>query len=520
LAVCENQKNSNAKREAACRKVIEAEGWAVEISTDIQIARSICQSNCKILLVEADEPIDADLEEAEEAAVAHGATEISNSWGGKEPAADSGAFKHPGIAITAAAGDGGYLNWTEAGEAGQAEEHGEESGYFVGADYPASSPHVIAVGGTRLTLAGGVWQSESVWNDDLGSAEENSGAGGSGCSARFEATAWQREVPDWSELGCGSSRAVADVSADGDPYTGVAVYDSVPDFREEAGKLVNTPLGWWPIGGTSVASPIVASMFALAGGGHGVAYPARTLYAHLETDLLHPVTAGGNGECDNVYTSGCTGSMSSLSPRFAFDCGEGVLICNSAAGCDGHYYDGPAGVGTPDGIGAFRPEEHPPREGSACKPKNKSGNGSGSGGTGRQETQPQTPSGVPPAAAITVNVTSPSTTVAVPVPALSALILTANARAALNRHRRPKVSQVAFAFTLNTAARVRITLAKQVTARGRHRWQTLPYARTFAAVAGRDHAHLSADGTLAPGRYRLTLVPVGGVGRALTFMIG
>jgi hypothetical protein len=518
LEVCENQKNK-AQREAACHKVIEAEGWAVEISTDIQVARAICRSNCKILLVEADEPTDSNLEEAEETAVARGATEISNSWGGAEPITDSGAFKHPGIAITAAAGDGGYLNWTEAAEAKQAEERGEESGYFVGADYPASSPHVIAVGGTRLTLNAGVWQSETVWNDDLGPTEENYGAGGSGCSSRFEARTWQREVPDWSELGCENRRAVADVSADGDPYTGVAVYDSVPDFREEAGKLVNTPLEWWPIGGTSVASPIVASMFALAGGGHGVAYPARTLYAHLETDLLHPVTAGGNGECDNVYTSGCIGSMSPLSPRFAFDCGEGVLICNSAVGCEGHYYGGPTGVGTPDGIGAFRPEEHPPREGSACEPRNKPGSGSGSGASGQQESQPQTPSGVPPAAATTINVASPST-VAAPVPALSALILTSNAHAALNRHRRPRVSQVAFAFTLNMAARVRVTLAKRVTARGRHRWQTLPYSRTLAAVAGRDRAHLSAPGTLAPGRYRLTLTPARGVKRGLTFVVG
>ena len=466
------------------------------------------------MLVEADEPTDPDLEEAEETAVAHGATEISNSWGGEEPAADSRAFEHRGIPITAAAGDGGYLNWTEAAEAG------EESGYFIGADYPASSPHVIAVGGTRLALAAGVWQSEAVWNDDLGSAEENYGAGGSGCSSRFEARAWQREVPDWSELGCGNRRAVADVSADGDPYTGVAVYDSVPDFREEAGKLVNTPLQWWPIGGTSVASPIVASMFALAGGGRGVAYPAQTLYAHLETDLLHPVTAGGNGECDNVYTSGCTGSINPLSQRFAFDCGEGVLICNSAAGCAGHYYDGPAGVGTPNGIGAFRPEAHPPPAGSACEPKNKPGSGSGSGGNGQQEAQPQTPSGTPPAATSPAGLAAPSTAAAAPLPTLSALILTANARAALNRHIRPKVSRVAFAFTLNTAARVRVTLAKQITTHGRTRWQTLPDSRTFAGVAGRDHAHLSAPGTLAPGRYRLALVPERGTARSLTFSIG
>ncbi len=108
------------------------------------------------------------------------------------------------------------------------------------------------------------------------------GAGGGGCSESFTAPPWQQAVPDWSQVGCGSKRAVADVSADADPYTGVAVYDSVPIHpRRSIGELVNTPLEWWPIGGTSVASPIVASMFALAGGAHHVEYPAQTLYSHL-----------------------------------------------------------------------------------------------------------------------------------------------------------------------------------------------------------------------------------------------
>src|SRR6202042_2716974 len=101
---------------------------------------------------------------------------------------------------------------------------------------------------------------------------------------------WQRAVPDWSQVGCGSKRAVADVSADADPYTGVAVYDSVPSVHEANGRVVNTPLEWWPIGGTSVASPIIASMFALAGGSHEVPYPAATLYSHLETTGFYDVT--------------------------------------------------------------------------------------------------------------------------------------------------------------------------------------------------------------------------------------
>ncbi len=360
LKVCESKRGAGTRAQrVACDKVEEAEGWAVEISTDIETAHAICQRHCRIVLVEASSSEYTDLEAAEETAVKIGReqttaedTEVSNSWGGSEPEPvleesmlDSSAFTHPRTVITAAAGDDGYLNWTEAAEAKQAKEE-----YYVGADYPAASPNVIAVGGTNLALsASGAWERETVWNDDHGS-KENYGAGGSGCSTQFKAPSWQSAVPDWSKVGCKDMRAVADVAADADPYSGVAVYDSVPDpHEEELGKEVNTPLYWWPIGGTSVASPIIASMFALAGGSHGVEYPAKTLYEHLASGLLHPVTEGGNGECDDLYTS-CTGSMEPLSPRFAFDCGEGVLICNAAAG-----YDGPSGVGTPNGIGAFQP---------------------------------------------------------------------------------------------------------------------------------------------------------------------
>ncbi|HEV3323096.1 MAG TPA: hypothetical protein VG147_13020 [Solirubrobacteraceae bacterium] len=360
LNVYKNTKASKATKEAAREEVEEADGWAVEISTDIETARAICQRHCHIVLVEADSDSYEALEAAEETAVRVGGekttaedTEVSNSWGGSEPVLDSAAFDHRGTVITAAAGDDGYLNWTAAAEAGEE--------YYVGADYPAASPHVVAVGGTHLGLsASGARKEETVWNDDPRGGEENYGAGGGGCSAQFEAQQWQREVKDWAKVGCEDRRAVADVSADADPYSGVAVYDSVPDLREETvGKkveLVNTPLYWWPIGGTSVASPIVASMFALAGGSHGVEYPAKTLYEHLETGLLHPVNDGGNGECDGFYGENptthesCSGSLNSLSARFPFDCGEGVLICNAGPG-----YNGPAGVGTPNGIGAFQP---------------------------------------------------------------------------------------------------------------------------------------------------------------------
>ena len=546
LSFCEGDRGTRRAREEACYRVIEAEGWAVEISTDIQVSRAVCE-NCKILLVEASTPSDTDLEAAEETAVALKATEISNSWGSEEPVSDKAAFNHPGIPITAAAGDGGYLNWIENAEA---EERGEQP--YVGAGYPASSPHVVAVGGTSLLLADGTRQSETVWNDELG-------AGGGGCSQAFEAQKWQQQVPDWSLVGCDNRRAVADVSADADPDTGVAVYDSVPDFSEEAGKLVNEPLEWWPIGGTSVASPIIASMYALAGGGHGIAYPAETLYSHLGLPSLYDVTEGGNGQCDDNYTTGCSGSMTPLSPT---DCGEGVLICNAAIG-----YDGPTGVGAPDGVAAFTTEseaehetkvaeekriEEEARRGAAQQAKEEqekreaaekeaearrvnedrqaaessqiaeenaakeSLDSLGLGETAKTAGT-QSPSGTPSNGGPSSS--SHATADLMPViPTLSALALTHTATMAL-AHAKPYASQLAIAFTLDTAARVRVTIARRIVVHRHARWIALPYTLTLTAARGRNTAHLSAHQRLAPGRYRLTATPVGGKGRTLTFRV-
>ncbi len=158
--------------------------------------------------------------------------------------ADSaGPFNDPGTVITASSGDDGYLNW-----------YANKSHTLGYANYPAASPDVVAVGGTRLRLTeSGGWKEEAVWN--------GYGASGGGCSSIFTAPAWQQSVAGWSSVGCGTYRAVADVSADADPYTGVAVYDSTP--VEEEGTEYS---GWVTMGGTSVASPIIASTFALAGG--------------------------------------------------------------------------------------------------------------------------------------------------------------------------------------------------------------------------------------------------------------
>ncbi|HXC46058.1 MAG TPA: S8 family serine peptidase [Solirubrobacteraceae bacterium] len=506
LGVCESRHRTREERESACGKVVEAEAWAVEISTDIEVTRAVCQ-NCKILLVEASAASFPDLETAEETAVRLGATEISNSWDGPQEGASGQAFDHPGTVITAAAGDDGYLNWTEAEAAEQARREKKQTAYFVGANYPASSPDVVAVGGTMLDLNDGVRQGETVWNEDPDAEGGNEGAGGSGCSESFAAPPWQRAVPDWSEVGCGSKRAVADVAADADPYTGVAVYDSVPTFQEGTnGELLNTRPEWAPIGGTSVASPIVAAMFALAGGAHGVQYPAQTLYSHLGSTSLHDVTVGGDGACDDEYTS-CSGSIDPLSP---LDCGEGVWICNASTG-----YDGPTGVGTPAAIDAFAPKQEAGKEaGPSIAPP-----GEGPGGTSKSGAGagPVSPGGT-----ATATGSSPGGVSGLAPARISALILTTYARDALRHSRldsRLAISRLAFSCSLTRASSVKLKLAIRVGAAGRARWRTLNRSLTFAATQGVNRRRLPGRGVLAPGTYRLTLTPAGGAPRSLTIRV-
>ncbi|HTU78725.1 MAG TPA: S53 family peptidase [Solirubrobacteraceae bacterium] len=327
-----------SKRER--EEATEATGWGVEISLDIETVHAVCES-CHIVLVEADEPLFRDLETAEDSAAALGAQEISNSWGAPDCASPGecegvSAFDHPGLVITAAAGDEGYLNWLEPGGPSFA-------------NYPATSPDVVAVGGTRLKLGPeGGWAGETVWNDggESKGVKVGFGATGGGCSTRFDAQPWQLAVSDWAEVGCGDKRAVADVSADADPDTGAAVYDS---------STTCEGLHWCTIGGTSLATPLIAATFALAGGANGAEYPAETLYENeaRSQGSLHDVTTGSNGECRSPFDE-ATGLQGCSAAEDAQTSCLSRLICLAGEG-----YDGPSGVGTPDGIAAFTPPTGP-----------------------------------------------------------------------------------------------------------------------------------------------------------------
>ncbi|WP_262055760.1 putative Ig domain-containing protein [Streptomyces sp. STR69] len=253
-------------------------GWAGEEALDIDMVSAVCP-NCNIILVEASSATDSDLGTAENEAVALGAKFVSNSWGGSESSSqtseDTSYFKHPGVAITVSSGDEAY-----------------------GAEYPATSQYVTAVGGTALSTSSNTrgW-TESVWKTS------STEGGGSGCSAYDAKPSWQ------TDTGC-TKRMEADVSAVADPATGVAVYDTYGGS------------GWAVYGGTSASSPIIAGVYALAGTPGSSDYPAKYPYSH--TSNLYDVTSGNNGTCSTSY------------------------FCTAGTG-----YDGPTGWGTPDGTAAF-----------------------------------------------------------------------------------------------------------------------------------------------------------------------
>jgi subtilase family serine protease len=266
-------------------------GWAEEISLDLDAVSSACP-DCHIVLVEANSANTSDLDKAvDSAAKQSGVVAISNSYGGGESSSqltDDAHFNHPGIAVTASSGDSGY-----------------------GVSWPASSQYVTGVGGTTLNTA----SSARGWNETAWSGA------GSGCSTVEPKPSWQHDA------GC-AKRTVADVSADADPNSGLGVYDtynscgssSFCDFLIGLGVVQGLD-GWAQVGGTSLSSPLIASVYTLAGNTSAVTYGS---YPYSHTSSLFDVTSGSNGSCGGSY------------------------LCTAGPG-----YDGPTGLGTPNGSGAF-----------------------------------------------------------------------------------------------------------------------------------------------------------------------
>ena len=245
---------------------------ALEQALNVEMVSAVCPL-CHILLVEANSSNTFDMYQAEDYATAH-ATYVSNNWGLPEYAgetADDAHFNRPGVVITASTGDNGHAQ-----------------------QYPATSPYVTAVGGTSLHRAGNARGfTEDAWD-----------SAGSACSTYEPRPAWQLAVTTCD------NRAEADVSATADPSYPVAVYDSYGHN------------GWITSGGTSVSTPIITAIYALAGTPRATDYPVTYLYTHAQ--YLNDITTGdANGNC-------------------------GAPICDATTG-----WDGPSGLGSPNGSTAF-----------------------------------------------------------------------------------------------------------------------------------------------------------------------
>ena len=249
------------------------DAWGEETALDTEMVSAICP-NCKIVVIEAKSAKISDLAAAVDQAAGENAIAISNSYAIPEDSKTDGLqshYNHSNVAIIVGAGDTGY-----------------------GANFPAVSPNVVAVGGTSLVQnPDGTFAPQTVWAGT-----------GSGCSAYIAKQKWQ------TDIGC-KNRSVNDIAVVADPQTGVAGYSTYGN-------------GWAVYGGTSIASPIVAGLYALAGNTKGMK-DASGLYAAPQGSLAWIL--GTNGTCSPTALYLCTAT--------------------------GPAYNGPAGNGVPYGLAAF-----------------------------------------------------------------------------------------------------------------------------------------------------------------------
>jgi PKD repeat protein len=249
--------------------------WEQEESLDLDAVSALCP-NCHILLVEASSSSSSDLDQAMQEAKTLGANQISDSWTVTSTTRISGTYTFAGVATVAATGDAGYV---------APNQNGVEQD-----NYPAAFPGVTAAGGTDLTPGSSASNargfSESAWS-----------LGGSGCDLQVAKPTWQ------TDTGC-TGRSYADLSADADPSTGLEIYDSGNG-------------GWELVGGTSLATPLIAAYYAITGVSNSSSH-----WAYGDSGLLNDIVSGSNGTC----ASGIS------------------YICNAGVG-----FDGPTGVGSISG---------------------------------------------------------------------------------------------------------------------------------------------------------------------------
>ena len=258
--------------------------WDTEISLDLDTVSAICP-NCHILLVEASSSNESDLQAAMQTAARLHANQISDSWTLPE-SGHVANFVPSGVATVAATGDQGYVGTLTPG--------------FD--NYPAAFPGVTAAGGTSLAPAASSNArgfSESAWS--VTQAPDGPEGGGSGCDLNESRPTYQ------PNMGC-NGRAYADLSADADPNTALDVVDDG---------------NWGVVGGTSLATPLIAAYYAITGIDDTTNNTsAKWAYTTPDSSLLNDITSGSNGTCSANIT----------------------YICTAGTG-----YDGPTGMGSISG---------------------------------------------------------------------------------------------------------------------------------------------------------------------------
>jgi Ricin-type beta-trefoil lectin domain len=282
-------------------------GWMDETALDAEMVSAICP-NCHIDIFEANSDGTPDLGTAENSA-AQVSKYVSNSWGGEdfpgEAAYDSLYYNHPGVVTDFAAGDYGY-----------------------GAEYPAASGLVTAVGGTYLSSSTSTrGYSEAAWT---GTGTQNDGTGystGAGCSSGEGQPSWQAGT---EAAALCQNRMGNDVSAVANAQYGIDLLSSGAGDCDQNGAWGNA--NECPVEGTSVSTPIITAIYALANGTTG---PVPNTYP---SSYLYQAGHAGNASDFNDVTSGEVSTCES----------NLIARCEAVTG-----YDGPTGWGTPNGIAGF-----------------------------------------------------------------------------------------------------------------------------------------------------------------------
>jgi hypothetical protein len=318
--------------------------WGLEISLDLDAVSALCPK-CHVLLVEANSFSPQVMAAAQQTAKNLGATAISDSWR-ILPASTSqqswfenkSTFAFPGTPTVAASGDTGYL--------GVGSDPACNVAPFTQTptlcnSYPAALPGVTAVGGTTLAPASGArgfGESAWVWKNPTTRDPATDGATGSGCNT-FNAT-----PPPWQTgTGC-NGRAYNDISADGDPASGMLVCDTA--YTSPPGTCPPDKTsgdGWLVVGGTSEAAPLVAAYYALLQSttGQSASLSLGTpewLYDSPAAKQLNDPVGGFNGPCDPLAPHLCTAG-----PGYDGPTGTGSISGAVVAGAPGIGAPGPTG---------------------------------------------------------------------------------------------------------------------------------------------------------------------------------